>query len=206
MKFYDSPGAPNPRRVQVFLAEKGVEVPHVQVSIAKGEHRKPEYLKLNPLGGVPCLELDDGSVLTETVAICRYFEGLHPEPPLFGTDLLDQARVEMWNRRMEFEIFVLFGQWFRNTSEFFKGRIPQAPEYGEICAKAVRNRMQWLDGELADRAFVAGERYTIADITAQCAFDFFGRILKCQPGEEHPNLSRWYADVSARPSARAGLP
>jgi glutathione S-transferase len=203
VKLYQSTGAPNPRRVTVFLAEKGIEIEKVEVSIAKGEHSLPDFIEKNPLGRVPIIELDDGSYLAETVAICRYFEGIQPEPPLFGLDNVDRAKVEMWNRRMESEIFGNFGAWFRNTHDFFKGRIPQVPEYGEVCRDALIARMDWLDRELADREFIAGDRYTVADITAQCAFDFFGKILKRQPASEQKNLSRWYDGVSARPSAKA---
>ncbi len=203
MKLYQSTGAPNPRRVTVFLAEKGIEIEKVEVSIAKGEQRLPAFIEKNPLARVPIIELDDGSFLAETVAICRYFEGIQPEPALFGLDNEDRAVVEMWNRRMEFEIFLNFGSWFRNTHEFFKGRIPQVPEYGEISRDALVSRMDWLDGELASREFIAGDRYTVADITAQCAFDFFGKILKRLPTAEQKNLSRWYDAVSARPSAKA---
>ena len=157
MKLYQSTGAPNPRRVTMFLAEKGVEVESVEVSIAKGEHKLPEYLDKNPLGSVPLLELDDGSYLAETVAICRYIEETTPEPPLFGIDAEDRARVEMWNRRMEFEIFGLFAGWFRNTHDFFKGRIPQVPEYGEVCRNALNSRIDWLDRELRGSEFIAGD-------------------------------------------------
>lgn len=203
MKLYDSRMAPNPRRVRVFLAEKGIDVPTVQVDIAKAENRTPEFLAKNPMGGVPVLELDDGAFLAESVAICRYFEEQQPEPPLFGTGARGKALVEMWNRRMELELLLPVAQCFRNTHEFFKGRIPQVPEWGELNRKAVDKSLAWLDGELADREFVAGPRYSIADITAQCAFDFFGRILKLGPdAERHPHLSRWYEAVSARPSAK----
>ena len=204
MKLYDSAGAPNPRRVKIFLAEKELSVPLVEVSIAKGEHRTPAFLEKNPLGQLPLLELDDGTRIAESVAICRYFEELYPEPPLFGMDAVDQALVEMWNRQMEFQIFVPLAQVFRNTHHFFQGRIPQVPEYGELCRKAALKAYGWLDAELGKRRCVAGERYTVADITAQCAFDFFGRILKMLPDAgQHPNLARWYAEVSARPSAKA---
>lgn len=202
MKLYDSRMAPNPRRVRIFLAEKGIEVPTVQVDIAKAENRKPPFLEKNPLGGVPVLELDDGRFLSESVAICRYFEETQPEPPLMGTDAADKAWVEMWERRMEIEIFMTIAQTFRNTHEFFKGRIPQVPEYGEVCRKAAESRMKWLDGELADREFVAGGRFTIADITALVGIDF-GRVsgIRIQPDQK--NLARWHEAVSARPSAKA---
>ena len=202
MKLYDSTMAPNPRRVRIFLAEKGVEVPTVQVDIGKAENRQPPYLAKNPLGGVPILELDDGRILAESVAICRYFEETHPEPPLFGTGATDRAMVEMWNRRMELEVLSPIAQTFRNTHEFFAGRIEQVPAYGEACRGVATRRLEWLDGELADREFVAGDRFSIADITAMVGIDF-GRVTGIGIGPEQKNLQRWHEAVSARPSARA---
>jgi glutathione S-transferase len=202
MKLYDSALAPNPRRVRIFLAEKGIEVPTVQVDIGKAENRRPEYLAKNPMGTVPILELDDGTYLAESVAICRYFEELQPEPALLGTDARDRAFVEMWNRRMEFEVALPVMQTFRNTHEFFKGRIPQVPEYGEVCRAWAAKRFEWLDEELASREFVAGDRYTIADITAYVGIDF-GRVTDIRIQPEQKNLQRWYDAVSARPSAKA---
>lgn len=202
MKLYDSKLAPNPRRVRIYLAEKGIEVPSVQVDIGKAENRSAEYLARNPMGGVPILELDDGTILAETIAICRYFEAQNPNPPLFGSDPRDQALVEMWQRRMELYLFNMTTGAFRNTHAFFKGRIPQVPEYGQVCKDAAAKQLDWLDGELARRRFVAGDRYTVADITALCAIDF-GRIsdIRVQPGQK--NLTRWHEEVSARPSAKA---
>jgi glutathione S-transferase len=202
MKLYDSAAAPNPRRVRVFLAEKGIEVPTVQVDIGKAENREPEFLAKNPMGGVPVLELDDGTFLAESVAICRYFEGVKPDPPLMGTDERDRALVEMWNRRMENEIAMPVMASFRNTHEFFKDRIPQVPEYGAVAKEHATARLAWLDEELADREFVAGDRYTIADITALIGVDF-GRVtgIRIDPGQK--NLQRWYEAVSSRPSAKA---
>jgi glutathione S-transferase len=202
MKLYDSAMAPNPRRVRIFLAEKGIEVPSVQIDIGKAENRRPDFLQKNPMGGVPILELDDGTFLAESVAICRYFEGLQPEPPLMGVDDRDRAFVEMWNRRMEYEVTLPSMQSFRNTHDFFKGRIPQVPEYGEVCKQAVLKRFEWLDTELADREFIAGDRYTIADITALVGIDF-GRVTKIQIASELKNLQRWHEAVAARPSAKA---
>jgi glutathione S-transferase len=202
MKLYDSQTAPNPRRVRIFLAEKGIEVPTVQVDIVSAENRGAEFRKKNPLGGLPVLELDDGTCIAESVAICRYFEEIHPQPPLMGTDARDRALVEMWQRRMELEIFIPITQVFRNTHAFFKGRIPQVPEYGEVCRKHVEKQLGWLDSVLADRAFVAGERYTIADITALCGIDF-GKVSKIRIQPEQKNLMRWYEAVSGRPSAKA---
>ena len=202
MKLHDSKLAPNPRRVRMFLAEKGIQVPLVNVDIAKAENRQPPFLAKNPMGGVPVLELDDGTCISESVAICRYFEGVQPEPPLMGVDAKDRALVEMWNRRMELELFGPIAQVFRNTHEFFKGRIEQVPAWGEACRRVAEKRLEWLDRELASREFVAGDCFTIADITALVGIDF-GRITKTsiQPGQKH--LERWHETVSARPSAKA---
>ena len=202
MKLYDSAMAPNPRRVRIFLAEKSIKVPTVQVDIGKAENRQPEFLAKNPMGGVPVLELDDGTFLAESVAICRYFEEAQPEPPLMGADSQDRAVVEMWQRRMELEITIPAMQSFRNTHDFFKGRIPQVPEYGELAKKQCMSRLEWLDGVLADREFVAGLNYTIADITAMVGIDF-GRVTGIRIEDGQKNLARWYEAVSSRPSAKA---
>ncbi len=202
MKLYDSTFAPNPRRVRVFLAEKGISVPSVQVDIGKAENREAAYLAKNPLGGVPILELDDGSVIAETVAICRYFEETQPNPPLMGTDAKDRAIVEMWSRRTELEVAVPIMQTFRNTHDFFKGRIQQVPEYGEVCRANSVKRLAWIDSELANREFIAGPRFTIADITLLIGIDF-GRVVKIGIQPDQKNLARWYEAVSSRPSAKA---
>jgi glutathione S-transferase len=202
MKLYDYPAAPNPRRVRVFLAEKGIDVPRVQVDITKSENRSPEYLAKNPMGGVPILELDDGTILAESVAICRYFEETKPEPNLMGRAPQEKAQIEMWNRRMELEILMNTASAFRNTHAFFKGRIPQVPEYGAVCKEAALKRLEWLDSELAKRKFVAGDRYTIADITALIGIDF-GRPSDIRIKPEQKNLARWHQEVSSRPSAKA---
>lgn len=202
MKLYDSKMAPNPRRVRIFLAEKGVEVPVVQVDLAKAENRRPEFLARNPMGTLPVLELDDGTCIAETVAICRYFERTQPEPPLMGVGARGEAVVEMWQRRMELEVALPIMQVFRNTHEFFKGRIPQVPEYGELCRRMALKRLEWLDQELAGRPFVAGDHYTIADITALCGIDF-GRPTGIRIAPEWKHLARWHEAVGARPSAKA---
>ncbi len=202
MKLYDSPMAPNPRRVRIFLAEKGIEVPRVEVDIAAAENRKSPYVDRNPMGGVPVLELDDGTWLAESVAICRYFEETHPDPPLMGEGPQDRALVEMWNRRMESEVLIPIAQVFRNSHVFFKGRIPQVPEYGEACRGVAAKRLEWLDRELANREFIAGDRFTIADITALCGIDF-GRVSKISIAPDQKHLARWHEAVSGRPSASA---
>jgi len=202
MKIYDSQTAPNPRRVRIFLAEKGVDVPYEQVDIVKADNRSAEFRRKNALGTLPVLELDDGTCIAESVAICRYFEETHPQPPLMGTDARDRALVEMWQRRMELEVFVPITQVFRNGHPFFAGRIPQVAEYGEVCRKAAEARLAWLDTVLAEREFIAGDGFTIADITALCGIDF-GRVSKIRIQPEHTHLARWHAAVSARPSAGA---
>jgi glutathione S-transferase len=202
MRLYDSAMAPNPRRVRIFLAEKGITLPLVAMDIGKAENRQPPFLAKNALGGLPVLELDDGTCIAESVAICRYFEETQPQPPLLGTSATDRALVEMWQRRMELELFRHVTGCFQNTHKFFAGRIPQVPEYGEVCRNAARARLAWLDGELSSRPFVAGERYTIADITALCAIDF-GRVSDIRIAPEQKHLQRWHDAVSSRPSAKA---
>jgi glutathione S-transferase len=202
MKIYNSPTAPNPRRVRVFLAEKGVQVPYEDVDIGKAVNRQPEFRKKNPMAGVPVLQLDDGTCIAESVAICRYFEELHPEPNLFGVGAKERAQVDMWNRRMEFNLLQPIADTFRQRHEFFKGRIRQVPEYADIQRLNAEDSLKWLDGELANRKFIAGDRFTIADITAMIAVDF-GRVSKIGIQPDQKNLARWHAEVSARPSAKA---
>jgi glutathione S-transferase len=202
MKLHEATPAPNCRRVRIFLAEKGIEVPIEPVDIVKAENRQPPFLAKNPLGGVPVLELDDGTCIAESVAICRYFEELHPDPPLMGVDAQDKAVVEMWNRRMELELALPMMNVFRHGHPFFAGRIEQVPEWSEASRRHVAGRMEWLDRELAGREFVAGDRYTIADVTALVGVDF-GRVSKISIPEAHPNLKRWHEAVSSRPSAKA---
>jgi glutathione S-transferase len=202
MKLYDSTTAPNPRRVRIFLAEKGISVPARQVDIAARENRTEAFRAKNPFGQVPVLELDDGTCISESVAICRYFEEAQPEPPLFGVGAKERALVEMWNRRVELELTNRVFLCFQNTSDFFKGRMPQVPEYGVLAKQRAEETLALLDGVLATQRFIAGERYSIADITALVGVDF-GRVIKLRPSLEHQNVLRWHAEVSARPSAKA---
>lgn len=207
MKLYQDPRAPNPRRVRIFLHEKGLldQVERVDVLINDRAHQTPEHLARHPLGLVPVLELDDGRRLRESVAICRYFEELHPtiEPNLFGAEPWERAVIEQWNRHAELELYFPISQVFRNTHPFWEGRIPQAPDFGAIMREVVAERMRWLDDELATRPYLAGDRFTIADITALCAIDF-GKPsqIRIDPASQ-PNLARWYQTVAARPSAKA---
>jgi len=202
MKLYDAKSAPNPRRVRIFVAEKGLAIPTVEVDLNAKENHSPEFRAKNPLGGVPVLELDDGTCIAESVAICRYLEGIRPDPPLMGTTATDRAVVEMWQRRMELEIFQPIANVFVHTHEWFKGRRPQVPEYGEACRKHALARMTWLDEVLATRPYVAGDRYTIADITALVGIDW-GRVTKTRVPPDCTNLLRWHELVTNRPSARA---
>jgi glutathione S-transferase len=202
MKLYDFTLAPSPRRARVFLAEKGIDVERVQVDIMRNANRTPEFLKKNPLGSLPILELDDGTCLSESVAICRYFEELQPEPNLFGVGAREKALIEMWNRRVELEIFAPVGHVWSHLSEAAKGRGRRISEFGEIQKRAAIDRIAWLDRELGGRGFIAGDRYTIADITTLCMIDFARTVdIRIQP--EQMNLARWYGEVSSRPSAKA---
>lgn len=202
MKLYDLTAAPNARRVRIFMAEKGLDIPKVEVDITKGENREPEYLAKNPLGKMPVLELDDGTCLSESVAICQYLETLHPEPPLLGLGALNRAQVEMWNRRMEFELMLPTIHVFVHTHDFWKGRTEQNAAWGESARARVRETFAWLDRELAGRDYIAGSDYTIADITAQCAV-LVGKGNDLRVPAEQENLTAWWQRVTARPSARA---
>ena len=202
MKIYNSSTAPNPRRVRVFLAEKGIQVPYEEVDIVKAINRGPEFRRKNPLATVPVLELDDGTCISESVAICRYFEELQPNPSLFGVNAKDRALVEMWNRRIEFAVLQPIADAFRQRHEFFKGRIRQVSEYAEVQRLNAEDGLKWLDQELANRRYISGDKFTIADITAMIAVDF-GKVSKIAIKPEQKNLARWYAEVAARPSAKA---
>ncbi len=203
MKLYDLPPSPNARRVRIFVAEKGLEIPMVPVDMMTGENRQDDYLAKNSLGKMPLLELDDGSCIAESAAICRYLEELHPKPPLMGRDTLDRAMVEMWHRRMEFEFLLPMINIFLHSGEMWKDRITQIPEVAEQGSKNIKARMEWLDQELAGKQFIAGEDYTVADITAQCAFVMGKAALGVRIPEELKNLSDWWTRVSSRPTARA---
>jgi glutathione S-transferase len=209
MKLHDFTMAPNPRRVRIFLAEKGIEIAIVPVDLAQHEQMSGPFIALNPRRAVPALELDDGRVLTESVAICRYLEELHPDPPLFGRDAWDRAIVEMWHRRVELEGLQAVADGVRNSSPFFAGRALAGPvDFEQIPALAERGRQRtalfkaMLNERLADTEFVAGDRFTVADIAALVTCDF-AKVLKMRVGNDTPDLKRWYDAVSSRPSAAA---
>jgi glutathione S-transferase len=203
MKLYDGGRAPNPRRVRVFLAEKGVSVPLQQVDLGAMAHKSPDYAAINPLQRVPALELDDGTILTESIAICRYFEWLHPEPPLFGVGIKDMAIVEMWQRRVELHLLFPVSHVFRNSHPAMKEmEVPQVPAWAEANKPRIMDFLVLLDRELKDRRYIAGDRYTVADITGLVSVDFM-KPAKLAVPEGLSNVKRWHAEVSARPSAQA---
>lgn len=203
MKIYDFALAPNPRRLRIFVAEKGLKIPTEQVDIFAGKNRTPEMLAKNPAGGLPVLELDDGTHMAESVAICRYLEGLHPDPNLMGKDSRDQSVIEMWNRRVELGLLAAAGRAFQHTNELFKARLKQFPEYGETQREAVTQQLQWLDAQIGSKPFIAGDRFTIADITAEVAVDFAVQMAGVPMDPALNNLARWHQSVASRPSAKA---
>jgi len=203
MKLFDGGRAPNPRRVRVFLAEKGIEVPLVPVDMGALGHRQEPVSSRNPLQRLPVLELDNGGIITESVAICRYFEELQPEPPLFGQGALGKATVEMWQRRMEFNLLSCVAQAFRHIHPAMKEwEVPQIPEWGEANKPKAVAFLHLLDAELANREFAAGDAYSIADITGMIAIDFM-KPARIKVPDECTNVLRWYAAVCSRPSASA---
>ena len=203
MKLYSLKNGVNPRRVRIFLAEKRVAIPIEEFDVESAGHKAPAFLVKNPLGTLPVLELDDGTLIAESVAICRYFEESIPEPPLFGRSILERAQVEMWNRRMELELLLPTIDVFVHTHPYWVGKRRQVGEWGEARRVQVVERMRWLDGELKDRQFIGVDRYNIADITAQVALLTARGALRLAIPEDHKNLTRWWNAVSARPSARA---
>ncbi len=203
MRIYDLPASPNARRVRIFLAEKGLEIPMVPVNMMRGENQTEDYLKKNSLGRMPLLEFDDGTTISESIAICRYIEGTHPSPALMGSGALESATIDMWQRRMEFEFILPIISIFRHTAEMWKGRFVQIPEVAEQERIAVKARMEWLNKELDGKQFIAGGDYTVADITAQCAFVMAKAALDIRIPEDLENLNGWWARVTSRPSARA---
>jgi len=205
MKLYneDNP-APNPRKVRIFLAEKGLSVPMERVRMMKREHKAPGFLEKNSLGQVPVLELDDGTCLSESLAICRYLEELNPAPPLFGRTTLERAQTEMWVRRSEFRLWNPMGQVWINADPRTAAVNPnQFKDYGEHSRKVVANAMRWIDRELADgREFLVDSYFSMADIVLLCGIDF-AKFVNMEIPDDAPQLRAWHARVSARPSASA---
>ena len=203
MRLFNSNFAPNPRRVRIFLAEKGVSIPRVEVDLAKLEHKTPDFSALNPFQTIPALELDDGTVISESIAICRYFEDLHSEPNLFGSSALERAMVEMWQRRVEWRLLLPISQVFRHTHPHMtKLEDPQVPDWAAVNRPRALRSMEIFDGILRDRAYIAGDRFTVADITGLVALDF-ARPARIAIPAEFAHLNRWREALAARPSAAA---
>jgi len=210
MKLYDWGAAPNPRRVRIFLAEKGIEIPTEDVGVPNSGDLKPEFLTANPHRRVPLLELDDGTFIGEALAICRYFEALHPEPPLMGRTPKEMALIDMWERIADFEGLQAVSENFRNSRRSFTDRaiagfanaLPQIPALIERGEVRTRMFFEKIDAQLADKEFIAGDTYNAADITTLCTVDF-AKFCKLNPSDGSANLMRWHGAVSARPSAKA---
>lgn len=205
MKLYTFPGAPNPRRVHIYLAEKGIEVPFEKVEMLKRANRTPEFLRdINVMGGLPVLELDDGTHIAESISICRYFEAKNPEPSLFGKTPAEVGHIDMWLRRIEMNFMMPVGMVWVHGNPLTKAVVKnQVAEVADQNRSVVARYFDFLDGQLSDRPFIAGEAYTIADIVALTTMDFASQLndLKYEP--RHANLGRWYEAVSSRPSANA---
>lgn len=204
MLLYDAPNpAPNPRRVRIFLAEKGLSVPTQELSIIKGEHKAPEFIAKYPQGQLPVLELEDGRVIGESVAICRYFETLHPVPPMFGTDAFSIAEVDMWTRRVEMALMNLIGQIWMHTHPFTaRVVVPQYTEFGESNRPKALAAMKRIDEALQSREFLARDSYSMADIVLLTTLDFAAFISVPIP-DDLTALTDWHERMTARPSASA---
>jgi glutathione S-transferase len=203
MKLFDGGRAPNPRRTRIFLAEKGVKLPMQQIDLGALEHMSASFAAINPLKRLPVLVLDDGTVITESIAICRYFEALEPEPALFGRGALETARVDMWNRRLELHLLFPISHVFRNTHPAMKAmEVPQVPAWAEANKPRILDFIGIVDRELEGRPFISGDSFTVADITGLVSLDFM-KPAKLAIPDELKHLKRWHADLAARPSASA---
>ena len=203
MKLYNEHNpAPNPRRVRIFLAEKNISMPFVHVPMRQGAHKSAEFMVKNSLGQVPVLELDDGSTLSESIAICRYLEELHPAPALFGNDAWQRAQVEMWMRRIEFALMSRIGAVWINTHKYTAHLGTQYKDYGEASRLRSLKALHWLNDELKGREFLAIDTFSMADIVALTTIDF-ATFIGIETPPELTNLQAWHAGVSARPSAGA---
>jgi glutathione S-transferase len=203
MKFYNSVG-PNPRVVRMFMAEKGITVPSQDVNLMAGENRQDDHLKRNPHGQMPCLELDNGSFVSEIIPICEYLEDKNPNPPLVGTNAEEKAETRMWTRRIDLNICEPLANGFRFSQglPLFQSRIVTVPEAADGLKKIAQDRLKWLDGQMADKEFVTGKRFTLADILLYCFIDFGGQVG--QPlNPEFKNLAAWFARIKERPSTKA---
>jgi len=199
VRLYHQSRAPNPRRVNIFLAEKGIEIERVDIDLMAGKHKQPEYLAKIGVPQVPALELDDGTIVTESVAICRYFEALQPEPNMMGRDAMEQVVIEKWQRLVEFRLFATVAGCFRHTNPHLAVLEDQCPDWGEVNRGRLDGRLGELDRRLEGRDWIAADRLTIADITALVAVDLL-RVIKHPIPESHTNLLAWLERMRARPS------
>ncbi len=199
VRLYDQPRAPNPRRVNIFLAEKGIEIERVDVNLMAGDHKQPDYLAKIGVPQVPALELDDGTIVTESVAICRYFEALQPEPNMMGRDVMEQIVIEKWQRLVEFRLFATVAACFRHTNPHLAVLEDQCADWGEVNRGRLDGRLGEIDRRLEGRDWIAADRLTIADITALVAVEFL-RVIKHPIPESYPNLLAWLERMRARPS------
>lgn len=202
MILYDCGPAPNPRRARVFLHEKGLDIPIKQIDIMKGDHKKDDYKKMSPLSQVPTLELDDGTYITESIAICRYFEALYPQPNLMGNDPKEIAIIEMWQRRLELLLMQGISHTYRHGHPAMASLEEQVKEWSEASRPRVINTLNWLEEEMEDKEFICLDRFTIADITALVCFDF-AKWPGINIPENCNNLLSYYERLSQRPSAKA---
>jgi glutathione S-transferase len=203
MKIYESATAPNARRVRIFLHEKSIEnIEYVQMDIQGGENLTKAFKQKNPLAKIPILELDDGTIISESVAICRYFEEKNQEIPLLGSSAFEKAIIEQWQRRIELSLLMPTGMCFQHSTGYFKDRMNVVPEWGKECGNNVKKFLAFLDTHLAGSEYIAGDSFSIADITALISIDF-NRVNNIKIEDNQENLKRWYAAVSSRPSAKA---
>ena len=203
MILYGAPNpAPNPRRVRIFLAEKDLDLPETAIDMRARQHKSPEFLAKNPAGQLPVLELDDGRALSESVAICRYLDALYPEPPMFGRDPFEVAEVDMWIRRVEFLMTSPVAMFWRHAHPYTASLLEQFTDFGESNRANAARAFGWLDRQLAERPFVAGDRFSMADICALTTVDFAGFTGLPMP-DDAAALRAWPARVSERPSASA---
>ena len=201
MKLYDFPGAPNPKRVKIFANEKGIELEMVPCDMRRGEHKSPAFLKKNPSGKIPVLELEDGRCISESVAICRYLEAICPEPNLFGEGAFELGHIEARNRHIEFEMWREIGiSWVHGPIVAQLGIVKQIPEAKTASDMAACNYYERLDLEFAESAYVAGDRFTIADISLFTAIEFASAMVDLKPDARLKNLHAWYESVRSRPS------
>jgi glutathione S-transferase len=203
MKIYESATAPNARRVRIFLQEKNIlNIDYIQMDIQNGDNLTEAFKQKNPLAKIPILELDDGTVISESVAICRYFEETNPENPLLGSSAIDKAIIEQWQRRMELSLLMPTGMCFQHSTGYFKDRMNVIPDWGKECGNNVKKFLVFLDAHLATSKYIAGDSFSIADITALISIDF-NRVNNIKMEDDQINLKRWYETVSSRPSAKA---